>query len=1068
MSGLLSAGRRLSRVSGGLVAAATVLLFIPALQPLLTARFTCGYDNVFHLWRAVEVEHLLRQGVLFTRWAPDMAHGLGFPLFLFMPYLSATVAALLHLLGLSWPLAVNGTFILGVVLGGLFMFLLARDLFGGSAAPLAAVAYVYAPFQAYDLFNRGSLSEAFAWAWPPLVVWALQRWTVGGERRFLFVGALGLAAFVLSHHLFAFLFLLLLMGWALLNVLLARDGAQGRTRLWRALVLGMLGLGLSAFFWLPALAERGWVQTDRLLGLWVFDYHYNFLRLSDLLALPRNADPALVNDWPPKALGFVPLLVGLLPLLRWWRLERTARAQVALLLALAVLFAFLTLSPSLPLWERLPLLAYVQFPWRFLGPAAFCLALLAGAAVAPAARAMDGRRPSTVLLASLRAALRPPSTFGWRSALLLSLLFFSNLGWFYPDHCPAPADTSLAGLIAWERETDTLGTTARGEYLPIWVERMPPGDVLQAAYEIGGPVARLDPTGLPDGARVLRAEYGTLNATIELESPQPFRARYLALYYPGWQVRVDGEPVSVAPSNPEGLLTFDVPAGEHTVNVRFTETPLRLVADAISLLSLLVLLIILSLSPRSRVPASPRLRVSATPCFPLTLTALLLVALKLGVVDRFDSPLRHTRLQDGHLAGVEVASTMTFDGQFRLLGYGALPESIAADDGLEVRLYWQDTLPGGPDYRVGLTLEDEDGLRWSESELRVPRWHRAPPSSATWPADGYALTAFEVRPLSGAPPGVYTVTLGVFDGETLAPYAASGVGGQPLGLYVPLGQVELTRPRRPLAQGDAQYPADAALGPLRLVGYNLDRAEAAPGDPFLMTLFWRAEEAPGDDLRLHLTLRPQTWNLEPETWNLELSSFPTVRWRQGDLWRGQYAFRLPASLESGAYRWEIALYRDGETLGQPLTLGMLQVDAPERRWTAPPLDVETNSRLGDVVTLLGANLQPETLRPGTPLTVTLVWRAEAEMETSYRVFLHLVGPDGLLVAQSDGEPANWTRPTTGWLPGEVVLDERVLTVPEDALAGEHRLQAGVYTLEAGRLYTPQGLDAVPVAVVEVR
>ncbi len=1034
-----------------------LLLAIPALQPLLTDSLTCGYDNIFHLWRAVEVEHLLRQGILFPRWAPDMAHGLGFPLFVFMPYLSATLAALLHLLGLSWPLAVNGIFVLGVVLGGLFMFLLARDLFGLPAAWLAAVAYVYAPFQAYDIFNRGSLSESLAWAWAPLVVWALQRWTVHAERRFLLVGAAGLAAFVLTHHPFAFLFVPLLIGWVALNAVLARGERRAPAQLLlRALAMGALGLGLCAFFWLPALAERGWVQTDRLLGLWVFDYRYNFLSAGDLLALPRSADPLLVNDWPPKALGLVPLLVALLPLLRWRRLGRTVRAQVALLLLLTALFASLTLSPSLPLWERLPLLAYVQFPWRFLGPAAFCLALLAGAAVAPAAQPSEG------------GTLTPPPpacgghtpkgaggggratspTFIWASAALTALLLLSNLGWFYPAHCPAPADTSLAGLIAWERATDTLGTTARGEYLPLWVQQMPPADLLVAAYEDGGPVARLDPASLPDGARVLRAEYGPLRAVVELESPQPFRARYLAFYYPGWQVRVDGKAALVAPSSPEGLLTFDIPAGLHTITVRFAETPLRLLADAISLLSLVVLLLVpfLALFQR-RAPFSPCHSVSPAP---LLLTALLLVILKMAVIDRVETPLRWSRLREGQLTAVDVPASVAFDGQFRLLGYDALAERVAADGSLEVRLYWQDAIPGGPDYRVELALEGEDGLRWNDPELRVPRWHRAPPSSAAWPADGYALTALEMRPLPGTPPGAYTVTLGVFDRATLAPYAASDAVGQPLGFQVPLGRIEVTRPRRPLTAVDAQHDADVAFGPLRLVGYSLDRAEAAPGDPFLLTLFWRADAAPADDLQAQVRL------LDPAgvpRLALDLppvrADWPTTLWQAGDLWRGQHAFRLPASLEDGTHRWEVVLYRDG-VVGQSFELGTLLVHAPEHLWVAPPLDVEANARFGNVITLLGAQLACDlqgatcNLQPGTILTVTLAWQAEAEMETSYRVFLHLAGAEGGLVAQSDGEPVDWTRPTTGWLPGEVVLDERTLVVSEEVPPGEYELWVGVY------------------------
>ena len=63
------------------------------------------------------------------------------------------------------------------------------------------------------------------------------------------------------------------------------------------------------------------------------------------------------------------------------------------------------------------------------------------------------------------------------------------------------------------------------------------------------------------------------------------------------------------------------------------------------------------------------------------------------------------------------------------------------------------------------------------------------------------------------------------------------------------------------------------------------------------------------------------------------------------------------------------------------------------------------------------------------LTVTLVWQALGEIETSYRVFVHLVDDRGEIVAQADGEPAQWARPTTGWAPQEFIVDEHILALP---------------------------------------
>ncbi|MFQ6099794.1 MAG: hypothetical protein ACE5OS_00965, partial [Anaerolineae bacterium] len=154
--------------------------------------------------------------------------------------------------------------------------------------------------------------------------------------------------------------------------------------------------------------------------------------------------------------------------------------------------------------------------------------------------------------------------------------------------------------------------------------------------------------------------------------------------------------------------------------------------------------------------------------------------------------------------------------------------------------------------------------------------------------------------------------------------------------------------------------------------------------------------------------------------------------------------------------------------------------------TPLPVDIAIGACLGDTATLVGVTLSPchlvspspcppVTLSPGHPLTTTLVWRAEAETHTSYHAFLHLLDPEGNLVAQSDGIPANWTRPTTGWLPGEYIEDVRVLTIPPDAPAGDYTLFAGLYVPGGGvlslskgeRLTAPDGTDAVPLTTISV-
>ncbi|MFQ6099789.1 MAG: glycosyltransferase family 39 protein [Anaerolineae bacterium] len=556
------------------------ILLLPALQPLFTADFTCGYDNGFHLWRAVQVEHLLRQGVLFSRWAPDMAHGFGYPLFDFAAPASAYGAALLRLLGLPWPWALNLAFALGWVLAAYTVYLFVSDLFDRYAGLVAAVLYTYVPFHAYDVFYRGGLSQSSAWLFPPLILWALRR----ADRRVGFaVTGLSFAGLILTHNAFALLFAPLLLAY-----LLVVGYQKGRgVALWGGLAL-LVGLGLSAFFWLPALADLRFVHSERLSGAWVFEYANNFLPLEQLFALPRNADPTLINDSPARGLGLIPVLlavVGLLALRDRWR-----RLQVAFFAGALAVCLFLILPVSRPVWDHLPLLQRVQFPWRLVGPATLCAAVLAGAATN-----LLAYQPTDLPTRSPRRLSLMIHVF------LILLLILAHLGWFYPRHCSPPGDISITGMIGWERASHTVGTTAKGEYMPVWVHGMPEDPALDAAYATGDAVIRLPPESLPEGARVFSADYGPLDATVELESPVPFRARYLAFYYPGWRVTVDDNLIPIAPTDSEGLISFDVPAGRHTIRVRFGETPLRLAADALSLVALVALVALLALSLRSRI-----------------------------------------------------------------------------------------------------------------------------------------------------------------------------------------------------------------------------------------------------------------------------------------------------------------------------------------------------------------------------------------------------------------------------------------------------------------------------------
>ena len=497
---------------------------------------------------------------------------------------------------------------------------------------------MYAPYQFYDSAYRGNLAETWALALLPWVLWAGRRAAVGtgshqsrASRWLAIVPLAGAyAALIYTHNVYALIsspvlgLYLLLLWWIGRSKSVAavsesravartasgdRDRVHGRgiPRCWKArlrrldveglLRLGAgiaLGLALSAFFWLPAFGERGWTRFSTEL----VDYRTFFLDVRELLALPPRGGPVVVEFLPPAQfeLGDVgvdwgwrnrccqqaaPAGMEINPRPDRVRRRRRKTCQVFWRRVwrpsgqgfFAVVFvgaAFLTVRASDLLWRTVPLLGYALIPWRFLG-----IASLAGSVVAGASIALLPDRPT----------LRSPALLG--TCIAIALLIAAALPWTYATPVGQRAEYGVADIVGWEYSSKLIGTTAKNEFLPIWSDRLPPEPADPALLTEADPIiARLDKSSLPDGARVLSADYGLMRAELEIDTPRAFRALYKQLYFPGWRVTIDGKKAAQIATAPYGLLGFEVPAGRHRIVVRPTTTPLRLAGSIVSGLAL--------------------------------------------------------------------------------------------------------------------------------------------------------------------------------------------------------------------------------------------------------------------------------------------------------------------------------------------------------------------------------------------------------------------------------------------------------------------------------------------------
>ncbi len=1075
---------------------ALAILAVAAAAPLGSAWLPCTDDAPFHLYRAVELGSQLALGHLFPRWAPHMALGYGYPFFNFYAPLSSYGVVLLHVLGLAYPAALKLAFALGLWLAGLGAFWFVRDLplrqaerAGDTAGLAAGAAYLFAPYLAYDILFRGNLAESFAFVWPPLVLWGLLRlarsaYSINGWAKISFVLrpaaflAISYAALILTHNIFALIASPLFAGYATLLAWEARS--------WRVLARGLLmlavGATLTAYFWVPALAERDLVHSDRLFVPPIFTWYTNFISPAELLAPPHAEDPLLINPSPARGIGLLPALLGL-PALgaalmaiskktlrvsqrpeQALRVSENLRASDAstptlthahthtLFFFLALLgYGLLTLPVSAPIWRLIPPLALVQFPWRMLGPAALCAAVLIGLSTAQVAVGLQGRGAARWLAATPLVAV-------------VGLIYFGNLGWWYPRYCPSSLTASVADLVQFEIDSHTIGTTAKGEYIPRTAGGVPADLSLAQAILRGQEPSRLS---LPADAAVTSAPVADpLDARYQIAVTQPVTATYQQFFYPGWQVMIDGHSVAAAPDANTGLIVFSLPAGTHAVRVMFGMTPLRSGAVAVSLMTLVGLIGLglasywrgrptESLSRTGWLHKQPPARWDNGNPLPITryqlLFFVLLPILKFGLIDRLPNPLRVSAFDSATQAPAmearlgQTALVSDFAGGMRLLGYDLSRTQLAADGALDVALYMARTAPSERRYWPAFNVADEAGLAWQDPDYLPPRWQREPPGTPLWPLDQYAQWARHITLLPGTPPGRYQLYGSVFDLDSQQIASVLDPAGNAVGPRFTLGTLQVGRPSQPFA---LQPPQAAAhnFGALGLLGYDLDRTVANAGDTLRLSLFWRSQAVTSQDLAAEISLTGADGTSAYQVTIAPVSGLPTNQWQPGDEWRGQARVRLPANLPDGDYTLNVAL---AGTTGSAI-LGGVHISAPARSFVRPAVAVPSGAEFSGVSVLEGYTLTRST----AALTVNLVWRATATPEIGYSVFVHLQGADGRVWAQSDAAPANWTRPTTGWLPGEYISDAHGLNLPPD-------LPAGTYTLWTG-LYDPANGARVPV------
>lgn len=543
---------------------------IPACLGLLQDGFFSSSDGMIHLYRLFELDRALHAGILYPRWFPLSGYGYGLPVLNYYPPLAYYLAEVFHLFGAGYIVSTKLLVAAGFILAALSMFLFARDLLGAAPALIAGIAYAYLPYLLSDAYVRGNFPEFLAMSLIPLALYAFRRLFATQEQKFFVLAAISFAAIVLSHHLTAMLFAPLAAAYVLFLFATQRDGKR---------VLACIGamfaaLALSAFYWVPAIAELNLVFVDpaslprflvsRLVSAADFfapSFAYTYLPQSEALLHSAGFPQTVVALF---AIVVLSAAKQALPAFSKGRegVESIAMgAHIVFFFLLLILSIFMMLNWSAPLWYAVPTLRFMQFPWRWQVLGGVSIAFLIGVSATQIQRTTSHQ---------LRLVCYP------LLSLAIIALAIINL--------PVRAFPLTDPQIDLQHATDPDYVVAQMGWS--WTREFVPAAVQEET--VIGQNTRSGALNALRAVPSVRIENdGLLSSTMRVSSEQPFDLALHTFFYPGWQAFVDNSPAATYPSGTLGLATVNVPAGDHTVAFRFEETPFRIATDIVSVLALL-------------------------------------------------------------------------------------------------------------------------------------------------------------------------------------------------------------------------------------------------------------------------------------------------------------------------------------------------------------------------------------------------------------------------------------------------------------------------------------------------
>ena len=524
-----------------------LISILPVISILRTGAYESG-DFDIHIYRTMAFYSSLSQGHLMPSWAENLNATYGYPLFIFNYTLPYYILSFFHFVGFSFISSLKIFLGLNLILSGVFMYKMSKELFKNNLAAFAsAIFYIFVPYHLIATHFKITIGEILAYTLIPVIFTFLNRLIKKGNSIDLLITGLFFGLLALSHIFIAIILVPVFFVYIIFHLRFKLKS------LFYFVSIFLIGSLISSYQWAPPLIYSKYlfihlypINTAALYYPSIKNLLYSNWRFGLLFQGPKGEISSLI--------GYAQLLIVLSTffLLLKNKIPKINKPDIIAWLTLFTILVLLMIPVSKQLWINLPLISDAGVH-RLLILVSLCTSILAGYFVLT-----NAKRKWLI----------------W--AIILFAVFSTILNWGQRRVIPQINDSVLAEKLPY--------STAKGEahfYANTrWVNPKHPwfSQIPSSHLEISNGKAQI--TNLER----LSTEHKYL-----VNASTPITVKENTLYFPGWTATSNGKPIDIGPDK-NGVITFSLPKGNNRINLNYNDLFLFKISKLISSLSITLLI----------------------------------------------------------------------------------------------------------------------------------------------------------------------------------------------------------------------------------------------------------------------------------------------------------------------------------------------------------------------------------------------------------------------------------------------------------------------------------------------